>query len=158
MRAALLVLPFLAACQLEQSVNPVVAPANSAVEQFEDLPVPRNMRLVTSANQSRSLERGKYRTAQLDYVGSSRLSTLEGFLRERLPEHGWQLVQEERPTRERLMQRWISLAQPGVQYLLVTVLADKGNRRSMRYELRTRRAVKAMPKASSGANASTQRK
>lgn len=138
------VLTLLGACQLGSGLNPAVGPEElpTSAIQFSDLPVPHAMRLLTTVNQSWSWQRGSFRVAELHYVGDLHVESLRSFLKDRLPSHGWALAQEDRPTTERVSQRWLSETGTGVQYLLDASLRAEGSATALTYRLSTRRAWK----------------
>jgi hypothetical protein len=141
----MLVLLALAGCQLEAGVNPTITQADlrPAVEQFSDLPVPRDMQLHSAMNQSRALQRGGFRTGYLVYEGPVGIDEVNGFLAERLPAHGWTLVEEDRPTQERSLRRWLQRKDGVLHYLLVTEAVGHGASCRLTYDLRTRRSSAA---------------
>ena len=135
-----LALPLLAACQLEQEFNPSVEAGElpTSVVQFVDLPVPQRLKILSGVQQSWSYQSGRFRNAKLHYVGSVAFENVRAFLRERLPTHGWRLIDEERPTEERIVQRWLSETEPGVQCLLDAELRAEGPKSRLHYHLWTR--------------------
>lgn len=138
----------LTACQLERELNPTLDPADlyGSVEQPADLPVPRALDLKVGANQSRYFARGSFRSAFLLYEGRIGVDDLRAFLRERLPDHGWQLRGEDAPGRERALQHWMRRRDDGVRYLLEAEIEGQGGVSRLSYDLRsTRNAVDAVP-------------
>ncbi len=131
----------LASCQLERELNPTIEPGSlySSVEQPADLPVPRELKLRSAANQSRYFGRGRFRTGNLVYEGALAIDELRGFLRSRLPDHGWELRSEERPVNERLVQHWVREHDHAVRYLLLAELEAAGGSSVLVYDLRTQR-------------------
>lgn len=138
-----------AGCQLERELNPALDPADlyGSVEQPADLPVPRTMRLKVGANQSRYMARGDFRSAFLLYEGGTGVDELRAFLRERLPDHGWQLRSEDSPGQERATQHWVRRhGDSGVRYLLQAQIENQGGRSRLSYDLRsTRKSVDTIP-------------
>ena len=141
--AALLVLIVAPACQLERSLNPALHPDDlyGPVTQPADLPVPLDMRLVVGANRSRSYQRGSFRSAFLVYEGPTTTTDVQGFVRQRFPTHGWEMIQEEGKGQERLLQRWIDKTDEHVHYLVDVEIVDASGHRRVTYDLRTRRAT-----------------
>ncbi|MCB9880627.1 MAG: hypothetical protein H6832_13645 [Planctomycetes bacterium] len=144
----------LASCQLERELNPDIEPGSlySSVEQPSDLPVPRELGLKSTANQSRYFERGRFRTGMLVYGGAIGLDAMREFLRARLPDHGWELRNEERPVVERAIQHWIKNRDDGVRYLLRAELDAESGQTRLVYDLRTQRtSLAAAPTNTGGA-------
>ena len=141
--AALIVLMFAPACQFERSLNPALNPDDlyGPVTQPADLPVPLDMRLVVGANRSRSYQRGSFRTAFLVYEGPATIADVQGFVKQRFPTHGWEMIQEEAKGSERLLQRWIDKTDEHVHYLADVEIVNAGGQRRVTYDLRTRRAT-----------------
>lgn len=149
---ALVLMP-LASCQLERELNPAVDPETlyGSVEQPADLPVPRELDLQVGVNQSRYLAKGSFRSAYLLYNGKIGLQDVRKFLRDRLPDHGWNLRTEDQPARDRAIQHWVQDREDGVRYLLLAEIDSDGGVSRLSYDLRTTRRAKI---AADNANAS----
>ncbi len=128
-------------CAVERSLRIEVDDGSSAIQprQWADLPVPKDYKLLTSARQSWSFQRGKFRTCDLKYRGSLAVERLRVFLLDRLPVHGWELEDESHPTRERFQQNWVLARDPEVVYDLNVEVRDEGRSSLLRYQLRSHR-------------------
>lgn len=62
--------------------------------QFADIPVPAGMRLQDEYHASDSLQIGDYRYANFLYAGGISVAEASSYMRERMPQHAWQLVDE----------------------------------------------------------------
>ena len=156
MKRLLLVLALLPlSCQLERELNPALGPGDlyGVVEQPADLPVPRELKLRVAANQSRYLQEGSFRSAYLIYEGKISLESLRQYLRERLPDHSWELLSEERPANERAVQHWVAKRENGVRYLLLAELENEGGVSRLSYDLRTSRSTARAPAGSPAGSA-----
>lgn len=129
------------ACAVERSLGVEVDDGSSAIQprQWADLPVPKDYRLLTSARQSWSFQRGKFRTCDLKYRGPLAVERLRVFLLDRLPVHGWELQDESHPTRERFQQNWVLARDREVVYDLNVEVRDEGRSSLLRYQLRSHR-------------------
>jgi hypothetical protein len=87
---------FLLLCACE---SPQTAPSqpNDGVSstQFEDIPVPDGLRLRERMHKSDSIVVGDYRYGNFVYTGSVPAAEVASYMRERMPQHAWQLVAED---------------------------------------------------------------
>ncbi len=131
-RSLILATCFLAACAGKRPENP-----HLTTKQFADLPVPRSMELQTKLNQSYAYHRHSFRLGHFEYKGEMSLSSIESFLSERLPVHGWGLEKEERPSAKKLRFNYRRSTEEGTDSLLSVALERNGSRTKMIYDLRT---------------------
>ncbi len=146
-------------CQLQRDVDSTVTPDGVAltVEQPTDLPVPQELRLRSGVHQSHVYQSGSFRSVFLKYEGKQSVETLHTFLRDRLPIHGWEFVQEERPTQDRIVQRWIGRSLPQVRYRLVVEVTQGSDDTELTYDLRTERTSSGVPLRSESQPATPQK-
>ena len=144
------VLPFLLASLACQTGLGAGDEGELTVDQFSDLPVPRRFQLLSSVNQSWAWRRGVFRSGDLLYEGQGGIAAVRKFLEERLPMHGWEKLDEQQRTRERIEQTWISRSPGGVHYTLQNEIVARGPRSRIRFVLRTRRASQGEFGQSSG--------
>ena len=71
--------------------------ANEAVNagQFQDVVVPTGLRLVDEAHESHSVQAANWRLGHFLYTGSARAEDAANYVRQRMPQHGWELVADE---------------------------------------------------------------
>ncbi len=62
--------------------------------QFQDIPVPSELRLVERFHSSDSRELGEYRYANFVYAGALPVGGVCSYLLERMPQHSWELEQD----------------------------------------------------------------
>ena len=99
-RATLLGLLLLPACRslYEDAKKPLPDPdlenISIARSQFDDIPVPEGLKLRTETLESYSYQCGSFRQARLIYEGSTEPGRVAGYLRDRLPLHGWSATSE----------------------------------------------------------------
>jgi len=74
--------------------QPGVADATSKTHalQFKDIPTPSNFSLQTEKLESYVQEAGSWRSGKLLYSGQGRALDAAAYFEERLPQHGWTLV------------------------------------------------------------------
>lgn len=65
--------------------------------QFRDVVVPAGLRLLDDAHQSHSVEAASFRQGRFVYMGTVHPADAAGYVRQRMPQHNWQLVSEENP-------------------------------------------------------------
>lgn len=90
----LLVLGLLCAC----GTGPAWGGASDdgvAAIQFSDIPVPAGMKLFERFHRSDSIQVGDYRYGNFVYSGTVPVAEVSQYLRERMPQHGWKLVERE---------------------------------------------------------------
>lgn len=66
-----------------------------SAHQFPDIPVPAGLKLRDRAHRSDSLEIGDFRYANFEYSGGVPVAEVSAYLRERMPQHSWELTGEE---------------------------------------------------------------
>ena len=64
--------------------------------QPTEIHVPRGMTLDTHLHRSNSVEVGEYRYANLVYRGRTPTITIASYLKDRMPQHSYQLISQER--------------------------------------------------------------
>lgn len=71
--------------------------ANEAVNagQFQDVVVPAGLRLVDEAHESHSLQAASWRMGHFLYSGAVRSDDAANYVRQRMPQHNWELVADE---------------------------------------------------------------
>ena len=63
--------------------------------QFSDIPVPAGLKLRDRRHASDSVQVGQYRYANYVYSGGVPVAEVSAYLRERMPQHSWELTAEE---------------------------------------------------------------
>jgi len=63
--------------------------------QFSDIPVPAGLTLRDQQHNSDSAQVGEYRYANFEYSGAIPVAEVSSYLRERMPQHSWELTGEE---------------------------------------------------------------
>lgn len=88
----LAVLPLLplAACGAAPAANETV---NAG--QFQDVVVPTGLRLVDDAHESHSVQAASWRLGHFLYTGAVRVEDAANYVRQRMPQHNWELVADE---------------------------------------------------------------
>ncbi len=91
----------LAGCESVQHGTTTLDPTRSvsiARSQFEDIPVPLGMQLITLGNRSFTYERGGVRVGHLEYSGDVAGSEVVDFFRANMPlqPYGWTMTEETR--------------------------------------------------------------
>lgn len=92
--AALLLLTALTACLGSRRDGTTEAVSGLTPVQLSDVPVPDGMKLRSALNESHSYEVGRFRVADLHYFGNVPIREVASYLRDRMPLHGWRLVEE----------------------------------------------------------------
>lgn len=87
---AILLLPF-AAC----SGGAETADTGVSAQQFQDMVVPEGFRLQDGAHQSHSRQEGDWRMGKFFYSGSALVAEAAGYVKQRMPQHNWQIDLEE---------------------------------------------------------------
>jgi len=62
--------------------------------QFQDMVVPAGLRLIDDSHQSHSIEAASWRHGRFVYSGTVRLADAADYVRERMPQHNWTLVED----------------------------------------------------------------
>lgn len=88
--ALLAALSLSAACELPPPPDDGVS-----ANQFSDIPIPEGLRLHERAHASDAVIKGNYRYANYKYSGTIPVAKVSSYLRERMPQHRWQLISEE---------------------------------------------------------------
>lgn len=83
---------FFCSCAAEQSRE------NDGVSasQFKDVVVPAGLRLLDGAHESHSIEAASWRLGHFVYSGSVPDEEAASYVRQRMPQHNWELVVDER--------------------------------------------------------------
>ncbi len=100
MRAVLFLVPLLAGCaNVDRNYVPVPGQNSLMVRatQFPDLPVPAELQLQVSHNESASFSAGRFRWAVLHYRGIMSMGSALAFLKEQLAQFQWRITSQERP-------------------------------------------------------------
>lgn len=71
--------------------------SNESVQanQFQDVVVPAGLRLVDDAHESHSAQAASWRMGHFLYTGSVRSEEAVNYVRQRMPQHNWELVADE---------------------------------------------------------------
>ena len=91
---ALGILTLLCACE---SAVEAARPTDDGVSanQFDDIPVPDGLTLRERLHASDSVVVGDWRYGNFEYTGSVPVAEVAAYMRERMPQHAWELVAEE---------------------------------------------------------------
>ncbi|MCC6671355.1 MAG: hypothetical protein IT458_09860 [Planctomycetes bacterium] len=84
----------LPACKSDGSASSGKGDGVSAV-QFDDIPVPDGMKLVSQHHESHSVQVGGYRYADFVYRGSDPIDQVAAYMLQRMPQHSWKAVKED---------------------------------------------------------------
>jgi hypothetical protein len=76
------------------AADPAMAHGVSAV-QFPDVVVPAGLRLRESGHESYSRDEAGWRQGHFVYTGQARPDEAVGYVKQRMPQHSWELVSEE---------------------------------------------------------------
>ena len=90
-----------AGCETVQHGTTTLDPTRSvsiARSQFDDIPVPEGLQIITLGNRSFTYERGVVRVGRLEYSGPVAGDDVVGFYRANMPlqPYGWTLTEEKR--------------------------------------------------------------
>jgi hypothetical protein len=84
-----------AACK-STNENPDTGTGVSAI-QFQDIVVPSGLTLQERLHESHSVEEGSWRHGHFEYLGSTKLEEASAHVLQRMPQHSWSLVTDEKP-------------------------------------------------------------
>ena len=108
-----------------------------AFSQFPDIPIPRNLKMVSENFSSWSFRRGGFRVGHFVYSGDA--TNFERFIRKRLPVHGWRKVSRKNGPDGGYVFVWEKNGSVGNKYLLKIEVKQKKFPMGVVFDLGTKR-------------------